>query len=100
MTGEKLRTAAYCVGLTGSSAMFRTIIVTGLIAIMAGGPAAAQAIPTGPSGPRREQIEKEKREEEAAKRAMGDVPERKASKDPWGNLRQAPTSSNAGKKSH
>lgn len=89
--------------------MFRTIIVTGLIAVLGGGPAAAQrgsgteslsrAIPTGPSGPRREQIEKEKREEEDAKRAMGDVPERKAIKDPWGNLRQAPTTSNARKKS-
>jgi hypothetical protein len=90
--------------------MFRTIIVTGLIAVLGGGPAAAQrgggaeslsrAIPYGgPSGPRREQIEKEKREEEDAKRAMGDVPERKAIKDPWGNLRQAPTTSNARKKS-
>jgi len=81
--------------------MFRTTFVAGLIAVMLGGPAAAQAlIPTGPRGPSREQIEKEKREENAAKRAMDDVPDRKATKDPWGNLRPAPAPSNAGKKSH
>ena len=81
--------------------MFRIIFVTGLIVVMLGGPAAAQAlIPTGPRAPSREEVEKAQREESAAKRAMGDVPERKATKDPWGNVRQAPATSTAGKKSH
>jgi hypothetical protein len=80
--------------------MFRHSFIIGLILVALAGPAAAQAlIPTGPRGPSREQIEKEQREESAARRAMEEVPDRKpASKDPWGNVRSAPQTSISAKK--
>jgi hypothetical protein len=83
--------------------MLRHIIPTWLILVVLAGPAAAQAlIPTGPRGPSREQIEKERREESAARRAMEEVPDRRpASKDTWGNVRPAPQQpSGSVKKSH
>ena len=78
----------------------RKIIRSGAILVVLAGPALAQSLPTGPSGPSREQIEKERREEAAARRAMERVPDKQpASKDPWGKVRAAPQPSTA-KKSH
>lgn len=79
--------------------MVRNVIQALVILILFAGPAAAQSIPMGSRSASPEQIEKEKREESAANRALSKIPDKeKKSKDPWGNVRSAPQAPGTDKK--
>lgn len=79
--------------------MPRTILAVALLVLSTAPLLAQVGMPTGPIGPTREQREREQREEAAARRALGDLPDKQpASKDPWGKVRTAPQT-NSNKKS-
>jgi len=75
--------------------MLRTLVPAGAILALLTGTAAAQLPPISISPfnepPKRaltqEEIDKQKAAEDAYRHAVGKIPEKKKSNDPWGNIR-------------
>ena len=75
--------------------MVRKLILAGVILALAAGPAAAQVALSPFNTPQKrltpEEIEKKKAADAAYKAAMDKIPEKKATNDPWGSVREAPS---------
>ncbi|MGZ3411356.1 MAG: hypothetical protein ACXWK2_09440 [Rhizomicrobium sp.] len=67
-----------------------------LMFVLAAGPASAQAINMLRDKPpmTEEERAREKAVEDAYKAKMNEIPDQKASSDPWGNVRSAPSAKN------